>query len=332
MAKSNYEECVAFVRRQEGGNTNAPGDPGGRTGRGGITHITYDSYRASKGLAPRDVFEITDEEIAEIYEAHYWMPIYGDRLPAGQDLALFDFAVNSGPAKANEARIKAGDAPLPELIKRICAHRLSFLHSLGTWKRFGRVWGNRVADCEANALRMASSLTTNDVEAAKEKKIKQKRRARQVVIAAAAGGGALHQIAIAGEWVLAVFGLGATAFVGIAMFNAWRQGQRADSLSRAVEQMQMAANQAANARDSVAKQIASREADITKQQEELAKSKEAVREVLASQMTPASALQSESSQQSSDLPVLHDALLPGLEPTQAQSSTAGLALQTQQRK
>src|SRR6202030_1032738 len=40
----------------------------------------------------------------EIYEANYWLPVGGDTLPAGADLAVFDASINSGPAKANELR------------------------------------------------------------------------------------------------------------------------------------------------------------------------------------------------------------------------------------
>jgi Glycosyl hydrolase 108 len=101
MANYNYQACVAFVRKQEGGNTDTRGDRGGRTGRGGITHTTYDSYRDKKGLPRQDVFLINDAEIAEIYWNGYWQPIRGDELPAGVDLSIFDFAINSGTAKAN---------------------------------------------------------------------------------------------------------------------------------------------------------------------------------------------------------------------------------------
>src|ERR1019366_2697867 len=119
MSIANYAACVAFVRKQEGGNCDTPGDRGGRTGRGGITHTTYDAYRSKKGLAAQDVWLISDSEIAEIYAANYWDPIHGDRLPAGQDLALFDYAINSGPAKANEARLLAGTGDAPALIDKI---------------------------------------------------------------------------------------------------------------------------------------------------------------------------------------------------------------------
>jgi lysozyme family protein len=288
MAQSNYAACVAFVCKQEGGNTDTPGDRGGRTGRGGITHTTYDAYRASKGLPLQDVFKISDAEIAEIYAANYWNPIYGDRLPAGQDLALFDYSINSGPAKANEARMLAGNGDAPALIHKICASRLSFMHSLGSWDQFGGVWGRRVAQCEALALHMAGSLTSATVDAAAQAKDAQKKKAARVVTGGIIAAGAASHFANAGHWaliaILSIAGIGAA----IAIFNAWRQGQRTDALTSAVQQMQAAQAAVAAANAAVVKQVSDKEAAIAAEQAVLAATKTAIDKALSGSPLPVS--------------------------------------------
>ncbi len=288
MAQSNYAVCVAFVRKQEGGNTDTPGDRGGRTGRGGITHTTYDAYRASKGLPLQDVFKISDAEIAEIYATNYWNPIYGDRLPAGQDLALFDYSINSGPAKANEARMLAGNGDVPTLIHKICASRLSFMHSLGSWGQFGAIWGRRVAQCEALALHMAGSLTPATADAAAQAKDVQKKNAARVVTGGVIAAGAASHFANAGHWaliaILGIVGVGAA----IAIFNAWRQGQRADALTSAVQQMQATQAAAAAACAAVVKQVSDKEAAIAAEQAVLAATKTAIDKALSGSPLPVS--------------------------------------------
>jgi lysozyme family protein len=281
MAQSNYAACVAFVRKQEGGNTDTPGDRGGRTGRGGITHTTYDAYRASKGLPAQDVFKISDDEIAEIYATNYWKPIYGDRLPAGQDLALFDYAINSGPAKANEARMLAGDADVPTLIHKICASRLSFLHSLGSWSQFGAVWGRRVTQCEVLALQMAGSLTPAVADKAAQAKDAQKKNAVRVVTGGVIAAGAASHFANAGHWALiAILGVAGVG-TAIAIFNVWRQSQRTDALTSSIQQMQAAQAAAAAANAAVAKQVSDKEAAIAAEQAALAAAKSAIDKALS---------------------------------------------------
>lgn len=241
MAHENYYACVAFVRRQEGGNTDTPGDRGGRTGRGGITHTTYDVYRDRKGLPRQDVFKISDAEIAEIYAREYWDPIHGDELAAGVDLCIFDYAINSGPKKANWERLQAiagGAKEAAALIRKICADRLAFMHALGSWSRFGKGWGRRVAECEATALQMVRVPLRPVLEDAKAKREAAKTRASAVVAAGAPASAGTHEYLHHGLWVLAAL-IGIVALLAaIAAFNAWRQGQRADALTAAVKKMQ----------------------------------------------------------------------------------------------
>lgn len=275
MTQANFAACCAFVRKQEGGNTQTPGDRGGRTGRGGITHTTYDAYRAHMGFPLRDVFLISDGEISDIYAAGYWTPIHGDSLPAGEDLALFDYAINSGPAKANAARLAAGDGDTAALIHRICGGRLSFLHALGSWSRFGTGWGRRVAECETLALRMAGGLTSDVADNARSRTDVKRRRAPQII--AGAGGvviGALH-FGIS-HWAIAFIFVIAAAGVAISMFNTKRHAQRADALSTAVTQMRTAALIAATTHAAADSEVAIKAKTIEKEQAVLADAKEKI--------------------------------------------------------
>ena len=239
MTRANFAACVAFVREHEGGNTDTPGDHGGKTGRGGITHTTYDAYRTRMGLPVQDVFKISDAEIAVIYAAEYWKPVRGDEAPAGIDLALFDYAINSGPAKANQANL-AANGDIPTVIHKICTSRLAFLHALGgSWARFGKGWARRVSECEALALKMAGELTPEVAEKVQEGQYGKRRRVPQVIL----GGGAAVGVAVNsgfGHW--AVIGIIAFTVIAaaIAIFNARQHGQRTDTLTTAVTYMQSA--------------------------------------------------------------------------------------------
>jgi lysozyme family protein len=99
--RERYGQCLAEVVGIEGGYSNRKRseDPGGPTMRG-VTQRVYDGYRDSRGLPKHDVRLITDPEVADLYKRFYWDLVHGDVLPAGLDLAAFDFAIHSGPVIA----------------------------------------------------------------------------------------------------------------------------------------------------------------------------------------------------------------------------------------
>lgn len=178
MASSNYSTCLRVVLKWEGGYSDHPQDPGGRT-MFGVTQAVYDAYRARNGLAKQTVRLIKETEFQSIYRKQYWDVIRGDDLPPGVDLAVFDYAVNSGPVRAAKAvQVLCGvivDGQIGErtldaikvhnrrdLIAGLCDRRLAFLRSLGTWKTFGTGWTNRVSDIRAKASAMASKVAPAD--------------------------------------------------------------------------------------------------------------------------------------------------------------------------
>lgn len=177
-AAERFARCLEFVLAQEGGYADHPGDPGGATNMG-ITRKTLARWRevAPWWALPKDAVRALDrDEAARIYEAEYWRAVRGDELPAGLDLALFDYAVNSGPARAAKAlqailevaadgvigpltlgalRARIAAEGVAAIIVALCGGRLDFLQRLASFAMFGRGWTRRVAAIRAAALAMA---------------------------------------------------------------------------------------------------------------------------------------------------------------------------------
>ena len=96
-----FQTCLAFVLAREGQYSNNPADAGGPT-MCGVTTVVYNAYRAKHNLPARDVRQISDVEVADIYRTGYWVPTCCDELPAGVDLCVFDLAVNAGVSESAE--------------------------------------------------------------------------------------------------------------------------------------------------------------------------------------------------------------------------------------
>lgn len=172
MALASFEGSLAEVLRHEGGFVQHPADPGGAT-KHGITRATLSRFRG-RPVSVEDVRALTREEAGTIYRRLYWEPIRGAELPAGIDLALFDFAVNSGPDRAvrrlqdvlgvpadgivgPRTLAAARNAEAADVIRRLTRARLAFLSGLASWPIFGRGWRSRVLAVEQEALRLDRS-------------------------------------------------------------------------------------------------------------------------------------------------------------------------------
>jgi lysozyme family protein len=225
-----FQACLAFTLKYEGGRSNDPRDPGGRTMEG-VTQATYDACRAKKALGSRDVFAMSAAERDEIYR-EYWDLVNGDALRAGEDLCVFDFAVNSGVARARAISAVCRKSEVVDAIGKICAHRLSFLHALRTWRYFGTGWGRRVAACEALAIRMARGKEAKEVltRKAHEAKLRSGKKATQATVGGAIAGSAsiAHAVhgGMSGTTEIGIL-VAVAVVVGIVFFHAGRQGQRA---------------------------------------------------------------------------------------------------------
>lgn len=216
MASGNFENCLPIILRFEGGRSNDPADPGGRTNKG-ITQRTYDAYRGAKGEPHADVYSIADAEVADCYRKNYWDAVNGDSLRPGEDLVVFDFAVNSGPAHAlhvwKALTAGGGLTELSATIEAVCSNRLAFMRSLSTWPHFGPGWARRVAQVQQYGLAMADGKAP-----AAKVKVKAGHAGGAVIVAGGAAAAGAHWFGSPWIWVVAI--TGAAIFAAISVWGS----------------------------------------------------------------------------------------------------------------
>jgi lysozyme family protein len=166
VATENFECALALTLQFEGGYSDHPADPGGATNMG-ITRATLTRARG-RPVGKAEIMALSRKEAAAIYRRLYWDAVRADELPSGLDIAMFDFAVNSGPAAACKALRSclglteksatpdrlieaAKQVDVASTVRALCAQRLSFLHRLKSFRFFGRGWQSRVRGVEEAA-------------------------------------------------------------------------------------------------------------------------------------------------------------------------------------
>ena len=95
MTNEIFKKALKFVLNCEGGYVNNPNDKGGATNKG-ITQNTYNAYLKSKGKPAKDVRNITDIEVEDIYYSRYWISTGCDKMSAKFAVICSDTAVNMG--------------------------------------------------------------------------------------------------------------------------------------------------------------------------------------------------------------------------------------------
>jgi lysozyme family protein len=171
-APTRFELAFAFTAKWEGGFSNHPADPGGKTFRG-VTEATWRAWLALRNRlrpnSPRDVKLASPNKVKRLYIEGYWQPSQAAALPLPLCIAQFDAAVHSGPDRAvrllqQAAGVKQDGVygPLTHravsvadpavLARKAVSHRRAFLEALlatrPTLGTFRKGWMNRLADLE----------------------------------------------------------------------------------------------------------------------------------------------------------------------------------------
>ncbi len=96
---SKFEQALAHVFVIEGEFSNKAADRGGAT-MFGITQMTYENWRRTKGLPVQPVAKMTREEATAIYREWYWDVGACELLPQALATCAFDAIVNHRPMVA----------------------------------------------------------------------------------------------------------------------------------------------------------------------------------------------------------------------------------------
>lgn len=181
-----FDHSLELVLMVEGGYSDHPNDPGGKTYRG-ITLRNYAFYKGVQLTAANEqellnqLLNISDKEIADFYWKMYWEPCKCYQMPDGLSLFVFDTAVLHGPSIAKRVLQEAlgvevdgiiGPITLnaaeecdpPTVLRRLRDIRIKRLRGSKNWGTFGRGWTNRINAMFEEAIRAAGYVidSSND--------------------------------------------------------------------------------------------------------------------------------------------------------------------------
>lgn len=167
----NFQKCLDFVLKHEGGFVNNPSDPGGMTNLG-VTSRVWEEW-VGHPVSEKEMRNLTPLMVRPLYKRKYWDACFADDLISGLDYCVFDVAVNSGVGRSikllqscaratpdgdygsiTSALVKKVSSDPIRIIELYCARRLEFLESLRTFATFGKGWSQRISEVKATALGM----------------------------------------------------------------------------------------------------------------------------------------------------------------------------------
>lgn len=263
MAAENFEPFMKRLLGHEGGYSVDVDDPGNWTGgKKGAGRLLGTKYGIAANTFPNlDIKNLTWPQAVEIYRKQYAKPIRFDDLPHGVDIAILDYAINSGAAKAvKSAQAALGviqdgvvgvktlealqTASYARLVEQICDERLAFMRKLSTWPKYKNGWTRRVNDVRKAALALCSTRRPavidnvlppvrmpDEAAPAKSTDTAVTSTSTGQAGATATGGGILGTIVVAGtylapytemQWVkYAAAGLGVAAAIAVIGGGIW---------------------------------------------------------------------------------------------------------------
>lgn len=165
---SAFDQAFEIVLGHEGGLTDNPNDPGGKT-KYGISQRSYPDV---------DIANLTEDDAKAIYKKDYWDKLHLDTADPSLALIAFDAAVNNGVGAATkwlqgalgvaadgiigsgtQAALAActGDKAHTALVD-MHASRINMMAGLPTWKQFGKGWSKRLAQLPLQAAGMTTGV------------------------------------------------------------------------------------------------------------------------------------------------------------------------------
>jgi lysozyme family protein len=152
----DFDEAFTKLLGHEGGYSDNPRDPGGKT-MWGVTEAVARAH-GYRG----DMRDLTQEFAKFVYNKSYWSPVRADEMPDAIRFDLFDTGVNSGPSRAIKLLQEAvGTVPDGSIGPRTMAainhtaggvlaarfngRRLMFMTGLSNWPDASKGWARRVA-------------------------------------------------------------------------------------------------------------------------------------------------------------------------------------------
>lgn len=139
-----FLKALKFVLKWEGGYVNNPHDKGGATNKG-ITQYTYNNWLKSKGLQPRNIKFITNDEVKQIYYKNYWIAADCDKMSPKFAILAFDTAVNMGLSRVKQF-LKAANWTDIDLFIKAREEKYKEFAQYGNQKIFLNGWLNRLKD------------------------------------------------------------------------------------------------------------------------------------------------------------------------------------------
>jgi lysozyme family protein len=154
--RENRDKIIAFVIKEEvnpgeemtGSYHCAKDDRGGCT-KFGIAQANHPNI---------DIENLTREGAIQLYIDEYWTPIEGDDLPSGVDLMVMDFAVTSGPRRAQGAyyQVLGTNVTGTDLIHPYASYRKEYYNHIVSadpiQQKFLLDWLKRVDQATAAAI------------------------------------------------------------------------------------------------------------------------------------------------------------------------------------